>query len=122
MPRPELELTLSKLKNPRMSAGLMVLYSLLDELKGPVVPPREVRERAEAWAGERRPSKQSISNAARRLDEAGLVERTDGYSVKYGYLIAVLLNSLLELSDRVNELEEELLAVRSRLRAKIDTS
>ncbi len=120
MPRPELELTLSKLKNPRMSAGLMVLYSLLAGLKGPVVPPREVRERTEVWTGGRPPSKQSISNAARRLDEAGLVERTEGYSVKYGYLIAVLLDSLLDLSDRVAELEEELASMRSKMRTPVE--
>jgi DNA-binding Lrp family transcriptional regulator len=100
--------TLSKLKNPRMSAGRVILYSLLDELQGDSVSPGRVREYADSRMKGRDVSKQSITNAARRLEEAGIITRTEGYSVNYGYLISVLLHTVMKLTDSVNDLREEL--------------
>ncbi len=99
-----------------MSASLKVLYSLLDDLKGPTMAPREVREGVEEWTGDRTLSKQSVTNAARRLAEAGLIDRTEGYAVNYGYLIAVLLHSIIDLTDRIAELEDELVSLKRALR------
>ena len=95
----ELELAFAKLMNPRMSAGLMVLYSLLGDLKGSPVEPREVRKSVDIRVDKRRVSKQSITNAARRLEEANIIDRQENkYRVNYGNLISVLLNTVLELS------------------------
>ncbi len=103
----ELETTLAKLKNPRMSAGLLVLYALLDSLEGPSVTPSKVRDIVDARLKERDVSKQSITNAARRLEEAGIIARTEGYQVNYGYIISVLLHSVMDLTECVRDLEDE---------------
>lgn len=104
----ELELTLDKLMNPRMSVGLTMLYCLLDPLKGAPTKPSEVRESVDDSLKERTISKQSITNAAIRLQEAKMLERKDGYQVNYGYLIAVLLNSVIDLKERIRDLEDEI--------------
>jgi DNA-binding Lrp family transcriptional regulator len=104
----ELETTLVKLKNPRMIAGRVVLYSLLDSLRGSPTSPSDVRDKVDSKLKERDVSKQSITNAARRLEEAGIIERTDGYSVNYGYLISVLIHTVMELTESISELEEEI--------------
>ncbi len=104
----DLDVSLAKLMNPRMSAGLMVLYSLLDGLMGPSVQPRDVRSMVDKAMKGRKVSKQSITNAARRLEESNMLNREDGYSVNYGYLISVLLNAVLELSERLRDLEDEI--------------
>ena len=109
----DLDVSLAKLMNPRMSAGLMVLYSLLDGLKGPSVQPRDVRIMVDKAMKERKVSKQSITNAARRLEEANMLDRHEGYRVNYGYLVSVLLNSVLELSERVRDLEDEVESLKS---------
>ncbi|TFG07887.1 hypothetical protein EU538_08075 [Candidatus Thorarchaeota archaeon] len=106
--RSELELSFGKLMNPRMMTGLMLLYSLLEPIKGPNVAPKDVRKSVNKIIDERKVSKQSITNAARRLEEAHLIDRTEGYSVNYGYVTSVLLNALLDLTQKVTELEEEL--------------
>lgn len=104
----ELELTLDKLMNPRMSVGLMMLYRLLDPLKGTPTKPSEVRESVDNSLKERTVSKQSITNAAIRLEEAKMLERKEGYQVNYGYLISVLLNSVIDLKERIRDLEDEI--------------
>jgi uncharacterized small protein (DUF1192 family) len=104
----DLDRTFSKLMNPRMSAGLMVLHSLLSPLRGPPVPPKDVRQTVDQLIAEGAVSKQSITNAARRLEEANIVARAEGYSVNYGYLLSVLLNAVMELSNRVANLEDEI--------------
>lgn len=110
----ELELAFAKLMNPRMSAGLMVLYSLLGDLKGSPVEPREVRKAVDNRVDKRRVSKQSITNAARRLEEANIINRKENrYSVNYGYLISVLLNTVLEMTQRVDDLEDEIIVLKS---------
>lgn len=110
----ELELAFAKLMNPRMSAGLMVLYSLLGDLKGSPVEPREVRKAVDNRVDKRRVSKQSITNAARRLEEANIIDRKENrYSVNYGYLISVLLNTVLEMTQRVDDLEDEIIVLKS---------
>jgi hypothetical protein len=59
-------------------------------------------------------SKQSITNAARRLEEASIIDREDNkYAVNYGYLVSVLLNTLLEMNERVTNLEEEIEILKS---------
>lgn len=109
----ELELAFAKLMNPRMSAGLMVLYSLLGDLKGSPVEPREVRKAVDNRVDKRRVSKQSITNAARRLEEANIIDRKENrYSVNYGYLISVLLNTVLEMTQRVDDLEDEIIVLK----------
>ena len=108
MSEDDLETTLSKLKNPRMIAGRVVLYSLLDALKGSPISPSDVRDQVDEWFKERDVSKQSITNAARRLEEAGIIERSDGYSVNYGYLISMLIHTVLELTDTIQDLEDEI--------------
>ena len=112
----DLETTLLKLKNPRMIAGRVVLYSLLDALQGPPISPSEVRDKVDSRFKERDVSKQSITNAARRLEEAGIIERTDGYSVNYGYLISLLLHTIMELTDSVRDLEEEVAELKESLK------
>ena len=110
----ELELAFAKLLNPRMSAGLMVLYSLLEDLKGTPVEPRQVRKAVDSLVDKRRVSKQSITNAARRLEEANIIDRTENkYSVNYGYLISVLLNTILEMNHRIDDLEDEIIALKA---------
>lgn len=101
--------------NPRMMTGLMLLYSLLEPISGPNVAPKDVRSSVNKIIDERKVSKQSITNAARRLEEAHLIDRTEGYSVNYGYVIAVLLNALLDLTQKVTDLEEELEELREDL-------
>jgi DNA-binding MarR family transcriptional regulator len=110
----DLELTFAKLMNPRMSAGLMVLYSLLGDLKGAPVEPREVRKTVDSLVDKRRVSKQSITNAARRLEEANIINRKESkYTVNYGYLISVLLNTVLEMINKIDDLEDEIIALKS---------
>jgi DNA-binding transcriptional ArsR family regulator len=113
----DLESTLSKLKNPRMIAGRVVLYSLLDALRGSPVSPSEVRDQVDEWFKERDVSKQSITNAARRLEEAGIIERSDGYSVNYGYLLSILLHTVLEMTDTIRDLEDELAELKELLKS-----
>ncbi|TXT57707.1 MAG: hypothetical protein BAJATHORv1_10411 [Candidatus Thorarchaeota archaeon] len=113
----ELELAFAKLKNPRMSAGIHVLYSLLEPLQGDPIAPKDVRKMVNRLVGERKLSKQSVTNAARRLEEAELINREDGYAVNYGRLISVLLETMLDLVDKVSELEEEMEEIRSSLSA-----
>ena len=110
----ELELAFAKLLNPRMSAGLMVLYSLLGDLKGNPVEPREVRKAVDNRVDKRRVSKQSITNAARRLEEASIIDRKENrYRVNYGYLISVLLNTVLDMTHRIDDLEDEIIALKA---------
>ena len=110
----DLELAFAKLMNPRMSAGLMVLYSLLGDLKGNAVEPREVRKAVDRRVDKRRVSKQSITNAARRLEEANIIDRKENrYRVNYGYLISVLLNTILEMTHRIEDLEDEVLTLKA---------
>ena len=110
----ELELAFAKLLNPRMSAGLMVLYSLLGDLKGNPVEPREVRKDVDNHVDKRRVSKQSITNAARRLEEASIIDRKENrYRVNYGYLISVLLNTVLDMTHRIDDLEDEIIGLKA---------
>ncbi len=109
----DLDVAFAKLTNPRMTAGLMVLHSLLSQLKGEPVEPSKVRKSVNKLVSKRSVSKQSISNAARRLDEAAFIdheekEKNKKYAVNYGYLISVLLNTLIEMNERVTDLEEEI--------------
>jgi hypothetical protein len=105
----DLDVAFVKLTNPRMTAGLMVLHSLLSNLKGEPVEPREVRKSVDLLMNKRSVSKQSITNAARRLEEASIIDREDNkYAVNYGYLVSVLLNTLLEINERVTNLEDEI--------------
>ncbi|MHA2213910.1 MAG: hypothetical protein ACW992_12180, partial [Candidatus Thorarchaeota archaeon] len=76
-------------------------------------PPREVREQVDTLVGDRPVSKQSITNAARRLEEANVLERGEGYSVNYGYLLSVLLQQVIHLNECVRDLEEEVAALKS---------
>ena len=100
----DLDVAFVKLTNPRMTAGLMVLHSLLSQIKGDPVEPREVRESVDALMSKREVSKQSISNAARRLAEANIIDpdikkEENKYAVNYGYLLSVLLHTLLEMNE-----------------------
>lgn len=105
----DLDVAFVKLTNPRMTAGLMVLHSLLSQLKGEPVEPREVRKSVDELMSKRNMSKQSITNAARRLEEANLIDREESkYAVNYGYLVSVLLSTLLEMNERVTNLEDEI--------------
>ena len=116
MLKAELELAFEKIKNPRMSAGLLVLYSLLSPLQGPSVSSTKVRESVNRPLKERKLSKQSITNAARRLEDANLIERGRGYSVNYGHIISMLLNSVIRLTEKVDDLEEEIDNLKAALR------
>ncbi|MHA3962413.1 MAG: hypothetical protein AM325_002630 [Candidatus Thorarchaeota archaeon SMTZ1-45] len=110
----DLELAFAKLMNPRMSAGLMVLYSLLEDLKGNPIEPRRVRKAVDNRIDKRRVSKQSVTNAARRLEEANIIERKENrYTVNFGYLISVLLNTVLEMTHRIDDLEDEISMLKS---------
>ena len=103
----ELDMAFAKLMNPRMSSGLFVLHKLLSPLKGSSMTPTEVRESVDKMLKDRKISKQSITNAARRLEEVSIIDREEGYAVNYGYLISVLLHAVMQLATRVNDLEEE---------------
>ena len=110
----DLDVTFAKLTNPRMSAGLMVLHSLLERVKGEPVEPKEVRKDVDKRIPKRTLSKQSVTNAARRLEEAGMLDREENkYSVNYGFLVSVLLDNLISLNERVGELEEEIHQLKS---------
>ena len=103
----ELNRTFAKLLNPRMSAGLVMLHSLLSPLKGKPLGAGEVREEVDRQMKERKVSKQSITNIARRLEEANIIDREKGYSVNYGYLISMLLQVMMDMSKRMDDLEDE---------------
>lgn len=104
----ELNRTFAKLLNPRMSAGLVMLHSLLTPLKGKPLGAGEVREAVDRQMKERKVSKQSITNVARRLEEANIIDREKGYSVNYGYLISMLLQVIMDMSKRMDDLEDEI--------------
>ena len=111
--KPDPELTFAKLMNPRMSAGLMVLHSLLRDLQGNPVEPREVRKSVDNLMDKRKVSKQSITNAARRLEDAFIINRDENkYTVNYGYLLSVLLNTIIEMTHRIDDLEDEIIALK----------
>ena len=110
----DLDVAFAKLTNPRMSAGLMILHSMLSNLKGDPVEPSNVRKSVDKLLEKRSVSKQSISNAARRLEEASIIDREDNkYAVNYGYLVSVLLNTLLEMNERVTNLEDEIAVLKA---------
>ena len=105
------KLAVDKLMKPRMSVGLMVLHSLLEPLKGTAIKPSTVKKTISDILDQKKDniiSKQSITNAAIRLEEANMLDRKDGYKVNYGYLISVLLNSVIELTERIRDLEDEI--------------
>lgn len=104
----DLDVAFAKMTNPRMSAGLMVLHTLLDRLQADPVKPSEVRESVDKLTSKRKVTKQAISNVAGRLESAGMIERVDNkYAVRYGYLLSILLDTVISLNERVSELEEE---------------
>jgi DNA-binding MarR family transcriptional regulator len=104
----ELDMAFAKLMNPRMSSGLYILHRLLSPLRGTSVSPTDVRESVDELLKDRKISKQSITNAARRLEEVSIIDREEGYAVNYGYLISVLLHAVMRLTTRVTDLEDEL--------------
>ncbi len=89
-----------------------MLQCLLSPLKGSPLGPGEVREVVDRQVKERKVSKQSITNIARRLEEANIIEREKGYSVNYGYLISMLLQVVMDMSKRMEDLEEEITSLR----------
>lgn len=104
----DLDIAFAKLTNPRMSVGLMILHSLLTNLKGEPIEPKEVRETVDKLETKRVVSKQSITNAAIRLEDANIIERKENkYAVNYGYLLSLLLNTMLQLNEKIVALEEE---------------
>ncbi|TFF96457.1 hypothetical protein EU546_01335 [Candidatus Thorarchaeota archaeon] len=110
----DLDVTFARLTNPRMSAGLMVLHSLLERVRGEPVEPKEVRKDVDKKIPKRTLSKQSVTNAARRLEEAGMLVREESkYTVNHGFLISVLLDNLISLNERVGELEDEIHQLKS---------
>ena len=109
----DLEDAMAKLMNPRMRVGLKVIHALLEPLQGPPVAPSEVREVIDDVVERRKVSKQSITNAARRLEEANIIAREEGYQINYGVMISILLNKILELTNDVRELEEEIDKIKS---------
>jgi DNA-binding MarR family transcriptional regulator len=114
----DFDVTFAKLTNPRMNVGLMVLHSLLERIQGDPVEPRKLRDQVDDFSKKqkrKRPlSKQSITNAARRLEEAGMIDRDENkYSVKHGHLLSVLLDTVITLNERVSELEEQVSLLKS---------
>jgi hypothetical protein len=104
----DLEVAFEKLTNPRMTAGLMILHSLLNNLQGDPVEPREVRKTVDQLLRQKNMSKQSITNAARRLEEASIIDRKENkYVVNYGYLVSLLLNTMIAMEKRIITLEED---------------
>jgi len=110
----DLDEVFAKLANPRMSAGLMILHSLLNDLKGEPIEPREVRDTVDKLLTKRNVSKQSISNAAQRLEKAQVIDRTENkYVVNYGFIVSLLLNTILEMNNRILDLEEDVLTLKT---------
>ena len=69
--------------------------------------PRDVRKSVDMFLKDRKVSKKSVTNAARRLEEANIIEREEGYSVNYGYLISILLEKVMEMTECISDLEDE---------------
>ena len=110
----DLDEAFAKLANPRMSAGLMILHSLLNDLKGESVEPGKVREAVDKLLKKRNVSKQSITNAAKRLEDASIIDRKENkYVINYGYLFSLLLNKMLEMNNRILDLEEDVHSLKS---------
>ncbi|MHA1736595.1 MAG: hypothetical protein ACTSV8_09540 [Candidatus Thorarchaeota archaeon] len=116
---PDMDVAFSKLMNPRMRMGITVLQALLAQLKGPIMRPREIRDLMEDIYGEKM-SKQSITNAARRLQELYLLHRPidGGYAVRYGYLISILLGAMMDLTRKIEELEDEIESLKKATRSQ----
>ena len=110
----DLDVAFAKMTNPRMSAGLMVIHTLLDRLQADPVKPSEVREAVDKLTTKRKVTKQAISNVAGRLVDSGLIERIDNkYSVRHGYLLSILLDTVITLNERVSDLEDEIEQLKS---------
>lgn len=108
-----LDVTFAKLTNPRMSAGINVLHSLLSRLQGEPVEPKEVGKSVRRYA-KGNVSKQSITNAARRLEEAKIIARKENkYAVNYGYLVSVLLDTIIVMNEKITNLEEKVETIKS---------
>ena len=112
----ELDKAFSRLKDPRMSASLTMLYSLLNPLKGNPESPSVIKDRIKDLTGQSDVSKQSISNVARRLEELQFLDRTEGYAVNYGYLISVLLDTVIKLNECLRDLEDEVASLKTSMK------
>ncbi|MFW9907024.1 MAG: hypothetical protein ACFFEF_00500 [Candidatus Thorarchaeota archaeon] len=111
----DLDSTAAKLRNPllKKGLGLVLLHTLLDSLQSSKIRPSDVF----SWDSESRvkgghlkgSSKQSITNAARRLEDAKVISRDEGqYKVNYGYIISLLLHEIDQLNSRIEDLEDKI--------------
>ncbi len=97
-----------RLTNPRNIKGLQILNVLLSSITADPVRPSSIQKIIEN-ASKSSTSKQSITNAAKRLDTSKLIKRSkDGYAVRYGFLIAVLLQTVISLHRKIEDLEEKI--------------
>ncbi len=97
-----------RLTNPRNIKSLQILNVLLSSITGDPIRPSAIQKIIEN-ASSAPTSKQSITNAAKRLDASKLIERNkDGYAVRYGFLIAVLLQTVISLYRRIEDLEDKI--------------
>ncbi len=97
-----------RLTNPRNIKSLQILNVLLSSITADPIRPSSIQKIIEN-ASKSSTSKQSITNAAKRLDASKLIERSkDGYAVRYGFLIAVLLQTVISLHRKIEDLEEKI--------------
>ena len=110
------DVAFARLTNPRMTTGLRVLNTLLtlSTLQGDLIEPKDVRTSVDSAISKRKVSKQSITNAAIRLEESHIVDRKENkYAVNYGYLVSILLHQVLKMNEKVMNLEEQLESMKS---------
>ncbi|MGQ9720470.1 MAG: MarR family transcriptional regulator [Candidatus Jordarchaeum sp.] len=86
---------LKRLTDPRAKTMYSILELLLQHTKGEPVPAGEIKDKLGI-------SKQAATNAARRLEEGGLITRTsDGYMINLGFLISLLIQIIGDLLRRL---------------------
>jgi len=110
------DVAFDRLTNPRMTTGLRVLDTLLtlSTLQGGLVEPKDVRKTVDSVISKRKVSKQSITNAAIRLEESNIIDRKENkYAVNYGHLVSILLHKVLKMNEKIINLEEQLQSMKA---------
>ncbi len=86
---------LKRLTDPRAKTMYSILELLLQHVKGEPVPAGEIKDKLGI-------SKQAATNAARRLEESGLIARTsEGYMINQGVLINLIIQILGEILRKI---------------------
>ena len=82
---------IKRLTGPRAKTMYSILELLLQNVKSEPVPASEIKTQLGI-------SKQAATNAARRLEETGLITRTsEGYMINQGFIINLLIQLVGDL-------------------------